>query len=334
MKRAERCALAILVWAVIAETGPCAGAVLSRELVPMGDAIGITVRTRGVIVAELSELETKGGCVSPAKDAGLLPGDVITMVGCRQIDKAQDLIEALDGHGGEELKVRYTRDGAERETTVTPYDDEGRCYMGFWIKDGVSGIGTLTWYDPETGEYGALGHPVSDGETGQIVPVGEGSIIPAEVTGVTQGKAGTPGRLGGVFKMDQPMGDIRRNNAAGIFGEITESCTFGEIKKTPVAEKSEIKVGSATILSAAGGTVKEYEIEITRLYRGNSDGRSMMIRVTDPELLAITGGIVQGMSGSPIMQDGRLVGAVTHVLINDPTKGYAVAAEDMLKMAG
>lgn len=336
LKKVKKHVLSLLLAAaVLVLTAPTAQAVLDRELVPVGEAVGITVKTRGVVVAELSELKTENGKLSPARDAGILPGDLITAVAGREITNAQELLAALEGMAGKPVTVDLVRNGAAMQLTVTPCEDGGRSFMGFWVRDGLSGIGTVTWYDPETKTFGALGHPISDGESGTILPVGEGRILPAQVTGVTKGKAGAPGKLGGSFETEKTVGDIRKNCPVGIYGQVSGEFAeaYGCGKAVPVAEEREIRVGKATILSDAGGEVREYDVEITRLYRDSGDGRSMMLKVTDEELLALTGGIVQGMSGSPILQNGCLVGAVTHVLINDPTKGYGVSAEDMLAAA-
>lgn len=306
---------------------------LPEELVPMGEAIGITVKTDGVIVAELSEIETGNGTVSPARDAGILPGDVIVNVGDTEISGVNDLTAALDRCDGNPVPVTVLRSGETLKLTVTPYVDENQKFMGIWIKDSLTGIGTMTYYDPETGRYGALGHAISDSDTGLIIPIGEGKILHADVTGVSPGKSGVPGKLGGVFSFEDTIGSIEKNCVTGIFGNMDEGFSCEDVQPVEVMPESEIKPGNATLLSAADGAVKEYSIEITRIYQENNDNRSMMIKITDDRLIDITGGIVQGMSGSPILQDGKLVGAVTHVLINDPLKGFAVSIEDMLAAA-
>jgi stage IV sporulation protein B len=200
------------------------------------------------------------------------------------------------------------------------------------MRDGIAGIGTLTFYDPETGIFGALGHAVNDNETGVIIPLRAGSVTRSYVTDVIQGKAGMPGQLHGTFNSDNILGSLTMNSACGIFGTMGKNDLMAGKKSLPIAGFSELKTGPATILSNVSGTeVKEYKVEITRLYTGaESIGRSMMISVRDPQLISQTGGIVQGMSGSPILQNGKLVGAVTHVLINDPTRGYGISIENML----
>ncbi len=328
-KRAKLHVVLLLILLSVALANEAYASELPTELVPMGCAVGITVRSQGVIVAEISEIETTSGKVSPARDAGLMPGDVITRVAGQDIASAEDLMAALDGCDGA-VSIQFTRDGEARQVDIAPWSDGERSFLGIWIKDGVTGIGTMTFYDPATDFFGALGHPISDSETGLIIPVGEGKILSADITGVTPGSPGAPGRLGGVFEANGAIGNIEKNCVVGIFGTVDENFTCDTANSVEVAPEDDIRVGGATILSAASGEVREYDIEIARLYRDNDDGRGMMIKIVDDELLSLTGGIVQGMSGSPILQDGKLIGAVTHVLINDPSKGYAVSIEDML----
>ena len=218
------------------------------------------------------------------------------------------------------------RQGSIRQFNVQPALGSDGCWkLGLWLRDGVSGVGTLTFYDPESGIYGALGHSISDADTGAVLPLGEGSIYDAEIVGIVPGEAGTPGELDGDTDEAAFLGDIRLNCGCGIFGA-------ADFEGEPL-ETGEIKTGKATICcTVSGDTVSEYEIEIKKVYE-TSDFTTVMLTVTDPELLAQTGGIVQGMSGSPIIQGGKLVGAVTHVFVNDPTSGYGISIQDMLSMA-
>ena len=279
-------------------------AALAQSLVPGGKALGIRMTTDGVMVAGVSEVETENGAVSPAADAGILKGDIITRLGSAEIDTAEDFKAAASALSGEKISVTVDRQGSIRQFNVQPALGSDGCWkLGLWLRDGVSGVGTLTFYDPESGIYGALGHSISDADTGAVLPLGEGSIYDAEIVGIVPGEAGTPGELDGDTDEAAFLGDIRLNCGCGIFG-----CTV------------------------SGDTVSEYEIEIKKVYE-TSDFTTVMLTVTDPELLAQTGGIVQGMSGSPIIQEGKLVGAVTHVFVNDPTSGYGISIQDMLSMA-
>lgn len=317
--------VAVLLLTVLASPTALA-AELPRELSPVGRAVGIAVKTDGLVVSELSEFNAGSGKVAPARDAGIAPGDVIKMIDGREITCAKDLTEALED-AGETVTVRISRSGEDRQVTVRPYRDENGAYLGVWVRDGLTGIGTVTYYDPETGRYGALGHSIADSATGEPVPLKEGSILKAQVTGVTKSRVGEPGQLGGSFDYKENLGDIEKNCLTGIFGVCKGLECDGCI---PVARANEVRTGQAKVISDASGERREYDIEIVRLYSGG-DGRDMMIKVTDPELIALTGGIVQGMSGSPIIQDGKLVGAVTHVLIKNPEKGYGIYIENMLR---
>lgn len=327
----KKAAAGAAIFAVFAVSlsGAALAAELPETLVPVGEAVGISIKTDGVMVSELSEFDEGGVKRSPAGEAGIRPGDIIVRIDGKDVSSAADMMQALEGVSGE-VTVQFTREGKLSQVEVRPHMEEGDGYLGIWVRDGVTGIGTVTYFDPATGRFGALGHSIADSVTGMAVPLREGSIMPAEVTGVTKSRAGTPGQLGGVFDFDKVVGDIDQNCALGIFGTASEE--LGS-EKLPTAKGSEVRVGPASIISEASGERKEYAVEIVRLYSDSPDGRDMMIKVTDEELIGLTGGIVQGMSGSPIIQDGRLVGAVTHVLINDPRKGYGVFIENMYEAA-
>ena len=327
-KRAAGAVAAAL--AALLLSAPALAAELPDRLVPVGEAVGISVKTRGVMVAELSEFEENGVVTAPARDAGLLPGDVITKIDGVEIDSTAAMSRALAACG-DQVTVVYERDGKTLQATLRPHLDGEERYLGVWVRDGLTGIGTVTYYDPDTGGFGALGHAIADSATGVIVPVREGTILDAQITGVTKGRAGDPGQLGGSFDFSSPLGDVRKNCGCGIFGSLTAGLDVQEA--VPAARAEEVKPGPAVVISDASGQRREYKVEITRVYRGERDGRDMMLRVTDRELLDLTGGIVQGMSGSPILQNGKLVGAVTHVLINNPEKGYGVFLENMLNAA-
>jgi stage IV sporulation protein B len=199
----------------------------------------------------------------------------------------------------------------------------------------MAGIGTMTYYDPATGTFGALGHGVSDHDTSLLMPLEEGSILYAEVAGVQKGAVGAPGLLQGAFKTNRDLGVLSSNTQCGIFGRLDDRSMIRGLTPLPVAARDEVEAGPATILSnVSGDEVREYSIEIIKIFAKNpSDPRDFMVRVTDPALLAATGGVVQGMSGSPILQNGKVVGAVTHVLVNDPTRGYAISMDSMLGAA-
>lgn len=304
------------------------------ELIPVGRAVGITMSTGGLLVSGLSNVETDAGTTCPAAEAGIRPGDLIVSVnGCETIT-AEEFISAING-GGEKLTLEIIRGDERKSCDVCPVESEdGTPKLGLWLRDGISGIGTVTFIDPESGLYGALGHPISDAESGTLIPVGEGSVTYSEITDIHKGQRGVPGELCGSHDISHKTGSIERNTASGIFGTMTEFCQ-GLGEPVEVASESEIRTGSATILANVRGSETEsFDVTITRVYSGDSSGRSVMLEVTDPELLELTGGIVQGMSGSPILQNGKLIGAVTHVLVNNPACGYGVSISSMLAASG
>lgn len=301
----------------------------AQELVPGGKAIGIRMTTQGVVVAGVSEVESGGVKKSPAAEAGIAPGDVIVRLGPAQINSAADFIAAVAKLDGTPVAVQVTRQGKTKQFTVTPAKDaDGKLRLGLWLRDGVTGVGTVTFYDPASGVYGALGHGITDTDTGVLLPLGEGSVSKAAVTGLTKGESGKPGQLDGSSDISSSCGSILMNTEYSIFG-IMQS---GSVEGDPI-ECGTIKTGPAAILTTiSGDTAKECSIEVNRVYH-DTDGDRVMITVTDKALLAATGGIVQGMSGSPIIQGGNLVGAVTHVFVNDPTHGYGLSIQDMIATA-
>jgi stage IV sporulation protein B len=322
----------VFVLAMLLTTGSAA-AYSADYLIPMGNAVGINLQSEGVLVVGVPEIMSDGVTVSPARSAGLTAGDIITQIGSQPVSSNNDLKSAIDKLDGSPVSLRVMRGGNAMSVLVTPHrSQDGHCELGLWMRDGIAGIGTLTFYDPKTGVFGALGHSVSDLESGVIIPLRDGSITKSTVTDVIQGKAGMPGQLHGSFNFDNVLGKLTQNSSSGIFGVMDQSDMMRGKRLIPVAKSSEIKTGPATILSNVSGTeVKEYKVEITRIYTGaEAIGRSLMLTVTDPSLISQTGGIVQGMSGSPILQNGKLIGAVTHVLVNDPTRGYGIAVEKMM----
>lgn len=297
-------------------------------LVPIGRTTGIKLYAAGAIVVKISDDISP----NPAKEAGINVGDVIKSANGKTIYSNEDLKKSIESSGGGEVELVYERNGAEKKTTVkTTKNAKGELCIGVWIRDSIAGIGTITYYDPETGKYGALGHGICDSEAGTLIPISKGALMNSAVEGVNKGKPGSPGELIGQYDLTRDTADIAKNCDSGIFGTYRDKNCFDGLKCCPVAKKEEIKRGKATILANLDGTqVEEYEIEITAIYLDGETTKNMLIRATDPRLIEKTGGIVRGMSGSPIIQNGKIVGAVTHVLINDPQKGYAVFIENML----
>lgn len=304
------------------------------SLIPIGHTVGIQMSAEGVLVVRLDDVQTADGAVCPARDAGVQEGDLIVAVNGAEISANDDLQKQIALSGGQSVELTLESDGSSRTVTVTPCADQDGVYrIGVLARDGMAGIGTLTYVDPETGAYGSLGHGICDGETGVLIPLRDGSLIQSSVGSVQRGEVGEPGALQGEFASDNAIGTVEENTESGIFGTLTDSSIYSSLESVPVASADEIEVGDAEILTnVEGDAVEKYSVQVVKIYPEDDEhGRGMMLRVTDPELIEKTGGIVQGMSGSPVLQNGKLIGAVTHVLVNDPTCGYAIGIERMIE---
>ncbi len=300
----------------------------SRPIViPGGIPFGIKIRSNGVMVISVAEN-------SPAQRAGIKTSDIISIVNEVPVSTNAELAAAIQTRP--ETTILLRRNDAEILVTLTPESENGFLKIGAFVRDSAAGIGTLTFCEPETRAFGGLGHSVSDVTTGSAVPLGSGEITSAEIYDVVKGREGSPGELCGLILSNDNIGEISSNTQVGVFGTLSEGSDsfFGE--PLPVAFRREVKTGAASILTTAdGGMPREYSIEIERMNLLDMNGsKAMVIHITDKDLLSQTGGIVRGMSGSPILQNGRLVGAVTHVFLNDPTRGYGVFADTMLSQCG
>ena len=337
-KRSRRhgaAACAALAFALSALLVP-AGAVSAPDpggetqlLVPVGKAIGVKLFAEGVLVVGLSENE---GAVSPAKKGGMKAGDLILTMNDVTIGSTEHLQSLLAENGEREAAFGVRRGGRLVKLAVCPKKgQDGVCRLGAWIRDS-----TVTFYDPQTGVFAALGHGITDVDTGKLMPLSRGSVMAASVKAVKRGASGSPGELRGDFDLTRDLGSLYANTECGIFGVLPEENRPEAVGEAiPVARRTEVRTGKAVILAnCRGNEVCAYEIEIEKLYGGSAPTRNLLLRVTDPALIALTGGIVQGMSGSPIVQDGKLVGAVTHVLLDDPQRGYGILAENMLSASG
>jgi len=307
-----------------------------RILIPGGQAVGVALQTQGVLVVGTSDLGGEGGA-SPARLAGIQPGDVLVQLGGQQIESATHLSQLVAQGGGKPLQLQMLRDNHPMEVSLIPKRDQasGSYRLGIWVRDSTAGVGTLSFYDPATSAYGALGHAITDTDTGQPLSVRRGQVMHADVVDVQKGKKGTPGELKGSFlRENNTLGNILKNTGYGIYGKMDKPPENKLYPKgLPIGLMGTVQIGPATILSSVDGDgAKEYQVEIVQANRQTAPApKSMVIKVTDPELLAKTGGIVQGMSGSPIIQNGHIIGAVTHVYVNDPTQGYGLYIEWMLK---
>ena len=306
-----------------------------RSVIPLGRAVGIKLFAQGVLVVGLSDITTDQGLASPARACGLQEGDVITHINDAQVSSIEEVQTILQDLEGQEMELTVLRDEESQEVTTraAQCSTDGAYKLGVWIRDCMAGIGTLTFVDPETGLFGTLGHGINDVDTAVLMKLQSGAITPASVAGVVKGVNGRPGELRGAFSSSQDLGTLYANTESGVFGHLQDPGTFTGTP-VPVATAEEVHTGQATILANVAGTeVEEYTVEILKVYSNTSDTRDLMLRVTDPRLLEKTGGIVQGMSGSPILQDGKLVGAVTHVLIDHADRGYGILAQNMLDQA-
>ena len=305
------------------------------RLVPGGAAVGVALATQGVLVVGVSDVAGQ----SPAQIAGLRAGDVIETIDGQPLTDSAHLTRMVSASGGAPLTIAFRRDGALRTAQLSPTLDRssGQYRIGAWVRDSTAGVGTLSYYNPENGTYGALGHAINDSDTGKLLPVRTGSLLKADIVDVRRGQKGTPGELRGTFLKDQVvLGTIAENTNLGIYGVLSEAYQNPLYPDgLPVGYQESVVTGPAVILSTIDGEgVKAYQVEIIQKSRQMIPGqKSMILKVTDEELLAKTGGIVQGMSGSPIIQNGRIIGAVTHVFVDDPTQGYGLYIEWMLTTA-
>ena len=301
-----------------------AAVTFARELIPVGQIIGLELSAGTVTVAAFDD------SLTVARDSGLQVGDQILSIDDQTIACAEDVRRALN-HSDGIVEMVVSRNGQSQQIHMAPEITAAGPKLGIYLKQGITGIGTVTYYDPESGKFGTLGHGVNDSK-GALLPMTKGSAYPASIVSVQKGKAGAPGQLKGSLKNDQLLGSLTGNTARGVFGK-APGCFQGSA--LPLAAADQVRLGPATIRSTVDSRgCRDYSVEILKIYpKSRSDGRNLLIRVTDPALLETTGGIVQGMSGSPIIQDGKLVGAVTHVLVNDPTRGYGIFIENMLEAA-
>ncbi len=298
-----------------------------------GTPFGIKLYTDGVLIVGMADVVTAAGGVNPAAAAGVRVGDTILSIDGKTVTTNEEVAACINACGGRAVTLRIRRDGVEFTVSFVPARPaEGGGYRaGMWVRDSTAGVGTLTFYDAESGAFAGLGHPVCDADTGQILSIASGEIVPARIIGVKVGKRGSPGELQGVFE-GAAFGKLMHNAVNGLYGRLTAAPSDG--LRYPVAMKQAVKTGPAQVYTTVDGTgPRLYDVTIRQVRYAANDTKSMIVEITDADLLACTGGIVQGMSGSPILKDGKLVGAITHVLVDDPTRGYAIFAENMLETA-
>ena len=301
------------------------------KVIPLGNAIGLKLYTEGVLIVGMSEIEGK----RPYEFSGIKEGDRIISIDNKKIETTEDLIETVNSSKGKEVSIKYVRENSEEVTNITPVQTKQDEYkLGLWVRDAAAGVGTASFYIPSTGMFASLGHGITDIDTGDLITISNGELVSTNIVSIQKGEKGKPGEIKGSIEGSRKIGEVYKNSSFGIFGKVSNKNSLKVTEsEMEILNRDEIKKGKAQIICELEDGKKEYyDIEIQRIYTANNkDNKSMLIKITDERLLEKTGGIIQGMSGSPIIQNGKFVGAVTHVLVNDPTTGYGVFADMMLK---
>lgn len=307
--------------------------VSENSVLVLGKPFGIKIYTDGVMVVGIDNVLTENGKVTPAENAGLKKGDIIVSINSQNVYSNEDVAKIIEQSGGNEITLEITRDCKQKTIKIKPAlcYESGKYKTGIWVRDSSAGIGTLTFYNPAKNVVCGLGHGVCDVDTGNLLTLNSGELVEAEIIGVNKGTEGNPGELMGRFK-ENCLGELKINNDTGVYAKC--DIDYENDKLCTLALKQEVEVGEAYIYSTVDGeTPKYYKCMIEKIAHNNSMTKNLVIKITDERLIETTGGIVQGMSGSPILQNGKLIGAVTHVLVDDPTKGYGIFAENMLETA-
>lgn len=305
-------------------------------VVPLGNAIGMKLYTKGVLVVGMSQIETDNNeKKKPYENSGIEQGDTILEVNNNAVENTEDLIKEVEKSEGNTINIKYLRNEKTMQTDITPVKSKNTYKIGLWVRDAAAGVGTLTFYEPKTNLFMALGHGISDIDTEEIVNIANGELVTANIVSITKGRKGYPGEIRGTIDQGRTIGTIYKNTNFGVYGTVKNKNYLEAdlTKEMEVATRSEIKEGKAQIIcQLENSNKKKYDIEIEKIYTNNNqNNKSMLIKITDKELLEKTGGIIQGMSGAPIIQEGKFIGAVTNVLVNDPTQGYGVFADIMIK---
>lgn len=308
-------------------------------VIPVGNIAGVKLYTNGVLVVGMSEIEGYDNKkYKPYENKGIKEGDTIVKIDEKLINSTEDLIETVNNSQGRDIKVQYIHQEETKECSISPVKTSNSQYkLGLWVRDSAAGVGTVSFYEPTSKTFGALGHGITDIDTNELINIASGEFVTTRILNITKGESGNPGKIQGTVENQTNIGKIYKNSKFGIYGKVDNisSLNIDMSKEMEVALREEIKTGKARIIcSLDNQQPQEYEIEIEKINKENNyDNKSMQIKITDQKLLEKTGGIIQGMSGSPVIQNGKFVGAVTHVLVNDPTKGYAVFGDIMLKQS-
>lgn len=311
----------------------------NTKVVPLGNIVGVKLYTNGVLVVGMSEISGVDNKEhKPYENTGIKEGDMIVEVNEKTVTCTADLLETVNKSQGKEVSMKYVRNGDLIQTSIKPVETKSSDYkLGLWVRDAAAGVGTVSYYEPSTNSFAALGHGILDVDTDQLLDIASGEFITTNIVSITKGEKGNPGKIQGSIENQTTVGKISKNTSFGVFGTLNniDALNVDTSGAMDIALRNEIKTGKASIICTLENNVrKEYEVEIQKIFKNNNeDNKSMVIKVTDEELLNTTGGIIQGMSGSPIVQDGKFVGALTHVLVNDPTMGYGVFADLMIKQS-
>jgi len=304
----------------------------NTKVIPVGKAIGMKLYTDGVLVVGMSEINGK----KPYENTGIQEGDRIIEINNEKVDSTDELIETVNKSNGKQIAVKYKRNEDIITTSIEPAKtDDDQYKLGLWVRDAAAGVGTMTFYEPSSGMFAALGHGITDIDTSDLIQIANGELVTTNILSIVKGEKGAPGEIRGTIENGVSFGNIYKNTKYGVYGNVLNKSRLelNSAEEIEVALRNEIKTGKAQILcELQDGKIERYEIEIQKLFiNNNEDNKSMVIKVTDKRLIEKTGGIIQGMSGAPIIQNGKFVGAVTHVLVNDPTIGYGVFADIMIK---
>lgn len=307
------------------------------KVIPMGNLIGAKLYTSGVLVVGMSEIQGQDlKKYKPYENSGIEEGDMIVEMDSKKIANTNELVETVNKSNGKEIQIKYIRNDETITTSIQPVKSESNEYkLGLWVRDAAAGVGTLTFYEPSTGKFAALGHGIVDVDTGGILNIANGELVTSNLIAIQKGEKGKPGEIKGSIDSGVTIGEISKNTNFGVFGLVSNKTNLNlkNAKEYEIALRSEIKTGEAQVICELENGKKEtYNIEIEKVYASNNyDNKSMLIKITDERLLQKTGGIIQGMSGSPIMQNGKFIGAITNVLVSDPTTGYAIFGDLMVK---
>lgn len=313
-----------------------ANVIENTKVIPLGNLIGLKLYTDGVLVVGMSEIKGEDNKIyKPYEDAGIEQGDSIIEINDIEVTTTQELIECVSKCKGEIIDITYIKDGNILETQIKPVKTSDNTYkIGLWVRDAEAGIGTATFFDKSTNSFAALGHGIQDIDTKELVDISSGEFITTQILNIDKGKKESPGKIEGTIEDCRRIGEIYSNTNFGIYGNSTNinELNISGLQEVEVASRNQIEIGKATLIcTLEDGIRKEYELEIQKTYiNNNENNKSMIVKITDEELLEKTGGIIQGMSGSPILQNGKLIGALTHVFVSDPTKGYALFADTMI----